>query len=30
MPKGYWFARVDVHTLDGYKLYAAANNPTFQ
>jgi uncharacterized protein (DUF1330 family) len=30
MPKGYWFARVDVNNLDNYKLYATAIQPIFK
>lgn len=30
MPKAYWFARVDVKNMDGYKLYAAAIQPIFK
>ncbi|MBV7410267.1 DUF1330 domain-containing protein [Maritimibacter sp. DP1N21-5] len=29
MPKGYWIARVDVHDLDVYKTYIAANAAPF-
>ena len=29
MPKGYWIARVDVHDLDQYKSYVAANAGPF-
>ncbi len=29
MPKGYWIARVDVHS-DGYKEYVAQNGPVFK
>ena len=25
MPKGYWIARVDVHDMEAYKKYIAAN-----
>ena len=30
MAKGYWIARVDVHSDDGYKPYAAANPAIFK
>ena len=30
MPKGYWIARVDVTSDDGYKPYAAANAADLQ
>jgi uncharacterized protein (DUF1330 family) len=30
MPKGYWIARVDVHSEEGYKPYAAANPAIFR
>jgi uncharacterized protein (DUF1330 family) len=30
MPKGYWFARVDVKNPDNYKLYATAIQPIFK
>jgi uncharacterized protein (DUF1330 family) len=30
MPKGYWIARVDVHSEEGYKPYAAANPAIFK
>jgi uncharacterized protein (DUF1330 family) len=30
MAKGYWIARVDVSSEDGYKLYAAANPAIFK
>ena len=30
MAKGYWIARVDVHSEDGYKPYAAANPAIFK
>jgi uncharacterized protein (DUF1330 family) len=29
MAKGYWIARVDVHNMDGYKDYVAANGVVF-
>jgi uncharacterized protein (DUF1330 family) len=29
MAKGYWIARVDVHNMDGYKDYVAANGEVF-
>lgn len=29
MAKGYWVASVDVHDLEGYKVYAAANGVAF-
>ncbi len=29
MPKGYWIGRVDVHDLDEYKKYIAANAAPF-
>jgi len=30
MAKGYWLARVDVKSADGYKLYVAALQPIFK
>jgi uncharacterized protein (DUF1330 family) len=30
MPKGYWIARVDIHDLEGYKAYLAANAAAFR
>jgi len=30
MAKGYWIARVDVHSDEGFKPYAAANQPIFK
>ena len=30
MAKGYWLARVDVKSPDGYKLYVAALQPIFK
>ena len=30
MAKGYWIGRVDVHSDEGYKLYAAANAGIFK
>jgi uncharacterized protein (DUF1330 family) len=30
MAKGYWIARVDVQSEDGYKPYAVANGPIFK
>jgi uncharacterized protein (DUF1330 family) len=30
MPKGYWIARVDVQSDEGYKAYAAANPAIFK
>jgi uncharacterized protein (DUF1330 family) len=30
MPKGYWFARVDVKDPDGYKQYIMAIQPIFK
>jgi uncharacterized protein (DUF1330 family) len=30
MARGYWVARVDVNSEDGYKPYAAANPPIFK
>jgi uncharacterized protein (DUF1330 family) len=30
MPKGYWIARVDVHTPERYKDYIAAAKPAFE
>jgi uncharacterized protein (DUF1330 family) len=30
MAKGYWIARVDVHSDEGYKPYAAANPAIFK
>jgi uncharacterized protein (DUF1330 family) len=30
MPKGYWIARVDVNSEEGYKPYAAANPAIFK
>jgi uncharacterized protein (DUF1330 family) len=30
MAKGYWIGRVDVHSEDGYKAYAAANPAIFK
>jgi uncharacterized protein (DUF1330 family) len=30
MAKGYWIARIDVHTMDGYKEYIARNGAVFQ
>ena len=30
MSKGYWIARVDVHSEEGYKPYAAANPAIFK
>jgi uncharacterized protein (DUF1330 family) len=30
MPKGYWIARVDVKSEEGYKPYAAANPAIFK
>ena len=29
MAKGYWIARIDVHNMDGYKEYVAANAAAF-
>ena len=29
MAKGYWIGHVDVHDLDSYKNYVAANGPVF-
>ncbi|MEP0321308.1 DUF1330 domain-containing protein [Bauldia litoralis] len=29
MSKGYWIVRVDVHDMDGYKKYLAANGAAF-
>ncbi|MBC6407868.1 MAG: DUF1330 domain-containing protein [Rhodobacteraceae bacterium] len=29
MPKGYWIARVDVHDMQGYQAYIAANKAAF-
>ena len=29
MAKGYWIARVDVHDMEAYKLYVAANAVAF-
>jgi uncharacterized protein (DUF1330 family) len=28
--KGYWIARVDVHSMDGYKEYIAQNGAVFE
>jgi uncharacterized protein (DUF1330 family) len=30
MAKGYWIARIDVHNMDGYKAYVAANGAVFK
>lgn len=30
MAKGYWIARLDVQNEEGYKAYAAANEPIFR
>jgi uncharacterized protein (DUF1330 family) len=30
MAKGYWIGRVDVHNEEGFKPYAAANQPIFK
>jgi uncharacterized protein (DUF1330 family) len=30
MPKGYWIVRVDVKSDEGYKPYAAGNQPIFK
>ncbi len=29
MPKGYWIVNVDVHDMEGYKEYVAANGAVF-
>ena len=29
MAKAYWIARVDVHNMDGYRAYVAANGAVF-
>ena len=29
MPKGYWIGRIDVHDLEAYKKYVAANGDAF-
>ena len=29
MAKGYWIARIDIHNMDGYRAYIAANAEVF-
>ena len=30
MPKGYWFAHIDVHDPEGYQAYVRADAPVFR